>query len=65
MEKDTYGEVYYCSEEATIYLNDYIKSENELIYIDIYSKLNKLSDYLILQTNFNVKNLDKTYYQIV
>lgn len=52
MEIDTYGEVYYCSEEATIYLNNYIKSENELIYIDIYSKLNKMSDYLILTDKF-------------
>jgi len=56
LETDTYGEIYYCSEEATIYLNKRIKPENELIYVDSNSKLNKINNYLMITDKFQCEN---------
>ena len=56
LETDTYGDIYYCSEEATIYLNKRIKPENELIYLDSDSKLNKIGNYLMITDKFQCEN---------
>jgi hypothetical protein len=34
LEQDTFGEIYYCSEEASIFLNKSIKTENRIIFVN-------------------------------
>ena len=60
LETDVYGEIYYCSEEATIYLNKIIKSENELIYLYSDSKLNEIRDYIMITDKFQCETFGET-----
>ena len=52
LEQDTYGEIYYCSEEASIFLNKSIKTENRIIFVNQTKDINNKKNFLILLDDF-------------
>lgn len=52
LEQDTYGEIYYCSEEASIFLNKTIKNENTINFVNQIRDIEDKNDFLILLDDF-------------
>tara|TARA_B110000003_G_C16563900_1_gene501559 strand:- start:147 stop:551 length:405 start_codon:yes stop_codon:yes gene_type:complete len=52
LEQDTYGEIYYCSEEASIFLNKTIKNENTINFVNQIKDIEDKNDFLILLDDF-------------
>ena len=59
LENYEYGSIYFCSEEATIYLNKIINPNNNLIYVNNVSEIPSLNNQYLITDEFQCESFGK------
>ena len=59
LEDYEYGSIYFCSEEATIYLNKIINPNNNLIFVNNVSEISSLNNQYLITDEFQCESFGK------
>ena len=62
LQTTNYGNIYYCSEEGTIFINKFIKKDNKLIFVNSLNEIEPSNiDYLVLTDDFQCNSFGMSY----